>query len=99
VNALAAAAAGFSLGVFLGAVFGVAIYERATRRAYAVTRTGRPGTPEQTANREIARESIEKGADILQESAAAQGMRISRKKALEDAEQMLRTADPLGGVV
>lgn len=60
--------------------------------------SGVPHNPEVAARREITEQSVERGADAIQQAAEAQGLKMSRKEARTAARQMLDAEDPLGGV-
>lgn len=60
--------------------------------------SGVPHNPEEAAMRAVSKDSIRRGAEMQLEIAKAEGFSMTRKEAERLAEQMLTTADPLGGV-
>jgi len=75
------------------------------------TRTGRleapvqlePGSkltspsPEASANRRISEDAVNHGAEQLMSAALEQGVPMDRRRAREQARELLQQADPLGG--
>lgn len=103
----------FGLGALLGAALAAFIYERSFSLAARYHRTGNtdaplatgptPHTtapsPEAAAMRQVLQDSVERGADQLQEIAAQSGTPLSRAQALDDAREMIEQSGQgtLGG--
>lgn len=100
------------MGLLVGAMLGVWVYERAIRRTANINRMGvpeplnetgpvitrAPHNAELSAKRVISQESLEQGADQLFEAYQAQGITRTRAECIVEARQMLAVFDPMGGV-